>query len=61
MKLTMYKNIVPVIDRGMFHNYVHMCKQLFLCDVSEAVTVYWHLFHMSFFPFYKRVEEKGKK
>jgi len=25
---------MPVIDRGMFHNiyYVHVCKQLFLCD-----------------------------
>jgi len=27
------ENIVPVIDRGMFHNYVHVCKQLFSCDV----------------------------
>jgi len=30
------RNIVPVIDRGVFHNYVHMCKQLFLCDVIRS-------------------------
>jgi len=27
------KIYLPVIDRGVFHNYFHMCKQLFLCDV----------------------------
>jgi len=27
---------VPVIDGGMFHNYVHVCKQLFLCDVIKS-------------------------
>jgi len=25
-----HENIVPVIDRGVFHNYVHACKQLVL-------------------------------
>jgi len=30
------KSIVPVINRGVFHNYVHVCKQLFLCDVIRS-------------------------
>jgi len=35
---------MPVIDRGVFHNYVHMYKQLFLCDQPEAVADDRHLF-----------------
>jgi len=31
------ENIVPVIDRDMFHNYVHVCKQLFLCDAIRSL------------------------
>jgi len=27
---------MPVIDRGVFHNYVQVCKQLFLCDVIRS-------------------------
>jgi len=38
------KNIVPVIDKGVFHNYVHMCKQLFCVTQSEAVADDRHLF-----------------
>jgi len=30
------ENIVPVIDRGVFHYYVHVCKQLFLCDIIRS-------------------------
>jgi len=30
------ENIVPVIDGGVFHNYVHVYKQLFLHDVIES-------------------------
>jgi len=42
-------NIVPVIDRGVFHNYVQVCNQSI--DTS----------FVSFSPFYKRVEGKGEK
>jgi len=37
-----HQNIMPVIDSGMFHNYVHVCKQLFLYD---AIADDRHLFH----------------
>jgi len=40
----MHENIVPVIDRGMFHNYVHVCKQLFFMMQSEAIADDRHLF-----------------
>jgi len=46
-----------VIDRGMLHNYVYVCKHMFLCD---AITVDDTSF-ISFSPFYKGVVEKGKK
>jgi len=36
VKKHMRENIVPVIDRGVFHNYVHVCKQLFLCDTIRS-------------------------
>jgi len=42
------RNIVPVIDEGVFHNYryVHVCKQLFSCDViggrySQSTPLSW--------------------
>jgi len=41
----MRKSIVPVIDRGVFHNYVHVCKQLILHDATEAIVDDRHLFH----------------
>jgi len=44
----MQKHLVPVIDKGVFHNYVHMCKQLFLRDVM----------YIDFSPFYKRLEKR---
>jgi len=43
-----------VIDKGMFHNYFHMCNQLFLCDVID-------ISFASFSPFYKGAKEKGGK
>jgi len=54
------RNIMPVIDGGVFHNYVHMWKQLFSCDVignhyMQSVDISF----ASFSPFYKGVEEKG--
>jgi len=39
------RNIVPVIDGDMFHNYVYMCKQLFLCDIIGSHYSDQHLFH----------------
>jgi len=30
------RNIVPVIDVGVSHKYVHVCKQLFSCDVIRS-------------------------
>jgi len=35
---------MPAKDKDVFHNYVHVWKQLILCDVSEAITVDRHLF-----------------
>jgi len=40
-----HKNILYVIDRGMFRNYVHLRKQLFCVLQSEAVADDRHLFH----------------
>jgi len=44
VKKYMHENIVPVIDRGVFHSYVHMCKQFFCVMQSEAVADDQHLF-----------------
>jgi len=52
-----HKKIMPIIDRGMLHNHVHLCKHL----VCEAITVYHHLFFTNFSPFNKGLEEQGKK
>jgi len=38
------ENIVYVIDRCVFHNYVHVRKQLFCVMQSEAVADNRHLF-----------------
>jgi len=50
-KKHMCENIMPVIDRGVFHNYVHLCKQLFLYEAIrshcwESTSLSWgsHLF-----------------
>jgi len=55
----MRENIVPVIDRGVFHNYVHVCKQLFCVTQSEAIADNRHLF-CEFLTFCKGVEEKER-
>jgi len=45
------KNIMPVIDEAMFHNYVHVCKQLFLCDVirscANLLTTFLRVSHLT--------------
>jgi len=55
------ENIVPVIDRGMFHNYVHVYKQLFLHDAIRShcwrSTPLSRVSHL----LCKGVEEKGKE
>jgi len=47
-------SIVPIIDRGAFHNYFHLWGSLFL--LQSIVTSF-----VNFSPFYKGIEEKGKK
>jgi len=48
---------------GMLDNcvdiYIQVYKQLFFCDLSEAVTIYGHHFH-EFLTFYMRLEEKER-
>jgi len=56
------QNIVPVIYGGVFHNYVHVCKQLFSCvwhNQKPLQTI--DTSFMSFSPFCKGVEEKEKE
>jgi len=31
-----HAHFLPVIYREVFHNYFHVCKQLFLCDVIRS-------------------------
>jgi len=64
------RNIVPVIDGGVFHNYVHMWACFIIMFSVQAAVFVWcnqkplqsiDTSFMSFSPFYKGVEEKGKK
>jgi len=50
---------VPTIDRGMLHNYFHVCKQLVLC-VTNQMKPLQSLSRVSHI-FYKGVEGQGKK
>jgi len=54
------RNIMDVIDRGMFRKYVHVYKQSFFCDNRKPLQSIDSSF-ASFSPFYKGVEEKGKE
>jgi len=60
-KQTYTWNIVPVMDGGMFHNYVHVCKQLFFVWRNQIPLHLIDTSFVSFSLFYKGVEEKGKK
>jgi len=53
----MHENIAPIIDRGVFHNFVHVCKQLFCVTLSEDIA---DTSFTSFLPFYKGVTDERK-
>jgi len=55
-------NIAPVIDRGVFHNYVHVLNNLF-CVWRNQVKLLQSIVtsFVNFSPFYKGIQEKGKE
>jgi len=53
--------MLPVIDRGVFHNYVHECKQLFCVTQSEAIADDQHLFRKFLILFVKKQKRKERR
>jgi len=58
MQRSTCKNIMPFIDKGVFHNFMFMCaSNLFVCDVirlSQPIVTSF----VNFLLFYNGVEEK---